>query len=78
MNRKTATMNLRVDPELKQNAEAVLDRLGIPMATAGDMFLNQIVLTEGLPFVPAIPKSQQPRRVLVRRYSKPGVGKKKL
>ena len=78
MNRKTATMNLRVDPELKQNAEAVLDRLGIPMATAVDMFLNQIVLTEGLPFVPAIPKSQQLRRVLVRRYSKPGVGKKKL
>ncbi len=78
MNRKTATMNLRVDPELKQNAEAVLDRLGIPMATAVDMFLNQIVLTEGLPFVPAIPKSKQPRRVLVRRAPKSGIGKKKL
>ena len=78
MNRKTATMNLRVDPELKQNAEAVLDRLGIPMATAVDMFLNQIVLTEGLPFVPAIPKSKQPRRVLVRRAAKSGAGKKKL
>ncbi len=47
---KSATLNLRVNPELKQNAEEILDRLGIPMSTAVDIFLNQVVLTGGLPF----------------------------
>ena len=39
---KTATLNLRVNPAVKQRAEAVLTRLGIPMSTAIDMYLNQI------------------------------------
>ena len=31
---KTATLNIRVNPEVKENAESVLAQLGIPMATA--------------------------------------------
>lgn len=57
---KSATLNLRVNPTLKQNAEYVLGRLGVPMSTAVDMFLNQIVLTGGIPFavtLPGAPKS---------------------
>ena len=38
---KSATLNLRINPTLKQDAESVLSRLGIPMSTAVDMFLNQ-------------------------------------
>ena len=34
---KTATLNLRVNPVSKANAEAVLSRLGVPMSTAVDM-----------------------------------------
>ena len=40
---KTATLNLRVNPIAKQRAEQVLKQLGIPMSTAMDMYLNQIV-----------------------------------
>ena len=57
---KTATLNLRVNPVLKRNAEDVLGRLGVPMSTAVDMFLNQIVLVGGIPFsvtLPAAPES---------------------
>jgi len=57
---KSATLNLRVKPTLKQNAEYVLGLLGVPMSTAVDMFLNQIVLTGGIPFavtLPGAPKS---------------------
>ena len=39
---KTATLNLRVNPDVKENAERVLAQLGIPMATAIDMYLKQI------------------------------------
>lgn len=44
---KTATLNLRVNPNVKERAEAVLSRLGVPMSTAIDMYLNQISLTGG-------------------------------
>jgi len=54
---KTATLNLRVNPTVKERAEAVLSRLGIPMSTAIDMYLNQISLTGGIPFAVTLPKS---------------------
>ena len=31
---KTATLNLRVNPTVKEQAEMVLARLGVPMSTA--------------------------------------------
>ena len=56
---KTATLNLRVNPIVKQRAEAVLSRLGIPMSIAIDMYLNQISLTGGIPFAVSLPKAPQ-------------------
>lgn len=53
---KTATLNLRVNPTLKSDAESILTRLGIPMSTAVDMYLNQIVLVGGIPFSVTVPK----------------------
>ena len=47
---KSATLNLRVDPEVKEQAEAVLEQLGVPMSTAVDIFLRQVSLTGGIPF----------------------------
>lgn len=54
---KTATLNLRVNPTVKGRAEEVLSRLGIPMSTAIDMYLNQISLTGGIPFAVTLPKA---------------------
>lgn len=54
---KTTTLNLRVNPVIKQNAETVLKQLGIPMATAVDMFLRQISLTGSIPFPLSLPKA---------------------
>ena len=53
---KTATLNIRVNPEVKNSAEMVLSRLGVPMSTAIDMFLKQITLTGGIPFAITLPK----------------------
>lgn len=53
---KTATLNLRVNPVVKERAEEVLSRLGVPMSTAIDMYLNQISLTGGIPFAVTLPK----------------------
>ena len=56
---KSATLNLRTNPTLKQDAESVLSRLGIPMSTAVDMFLNQVVLVGGIPFSVTLPKASE-------------------
>lgn len=54
---KSATLNLRVNPTLKAQAEDILRQLGIPMSTAIDMFLNQITLVGGIPFPVTLPKA---------------------
>lgn len=54
---KTATLNLRINPTVKQRAEEVLSRLGVPMSTAIDIYLNQIALTGGIPFTVTLPKA---------------------
>ena len=54
---KTMTLNLRVNPTVKQQAEDVLKQLGIPMATAIDMYLRQIIMTGGIPFSLSLPKA---------------------
>lgn len=54
---KSTTLNVRVNPLIKQQAEEVLKQLGVPMATAVDMFLRQITLTRGIPFDISLPKA---------------------
>ena len=54
---KTATLNLRINPELKKSAESVLSQLGVPMATAIDMFLKQVSLTGSIPFTITLPRA---------------------
>lgn len=55
---RTSNIYARVEPELKQQAEIVLDRLGIPMSNAISIFLKQVVLQRGLPFEVKIPVSE--------------------
>ncbi len=47
---KTTNIFARVEPEVKEQAEIVLNKLGIPMSNAVNIFLRQIVLQNGLPF----------------------------
>ena len=47
---RTSSIYARVEPELKEQAELVLDQLGIPMSNAVGMFLRQVVLQRGIPF----------------------------
>jgi addiction module antitoxin, relB/dinJ family len=56
---KSATLNLRLNPTLKKDAESVPGRMGVPMSTAVDMFLNQVVLTGGIPFAITLPSAPE-------------------
>ena len=52
---KTSSVFARVEPEIKEQAEQVLDQLGIPMSNAIGLFLNQVVLQRGIPFEVKLP-----------------------
>ena len=47
---KTATINMRVSPEVKSNAESVFASLGMTLTEAINIFLHKSVMVGGLPF----------------------------
>lgn len=55
---KTTTVQARIDPVLKQNAEKILNRIGLNSTTAITMFYSQINLCQGLPFEARIPNEE--------------------
>lgn len=52
---KTANIYTRVDPDIKDRAENILDQLGIPMSNAIGIFLRQVIIHNGLPFDMTLP-----------------------
>jgi DNA-damage-inducible protein J len=52
---KTATIQTRVDPAVKRNAQIILNKLNISMSEAISMYLSQITLHRGIPFEIKIP-----------------------
>ncbi len=55
---KIATINARVEPKLKTQAEHILHQLGLSAAEAVRLFYTQICLYKGLPFDVKIPNSK--------------------
>ena len=47
---KTTNLYVRIEPELKEQAELVLGQLGIPLSNAVNIFLKQVVMQRGIPF----------------------------
>lgn len=53
---KTANVNSRMKLDIKQQAEIILDRLGIPRSVAIDMYYRQIIAHNGIPFSLTLPR----------------------
>lgn len=52
---KTTTVRARVETKLKDDAEAVLQKLGLTTSQAITIYLKQITLYKGIPFEVKIP-----------------------
>lgn len=52
---KSANVMARVEPEIKAQAEAVLDQLGLPVSVVINSLYRQIIMNNGLPFSLTIP-----------------------
>lgn len=46
------TLNIRIEENIKAKANKTLSSLGLDMSTAVKLFLNQVVIENGLPFTP--------------------------
>ena len=53
---KSANLYARIEPDVKEQAESILDALGIPASNAITMFYKQIILHKGLPFEVKLPE----------------------
>lgn len=53
---KSANVTARVQPEIKQQAEAVLERIGLPVSVLIDTLYRQIIMTGGVPYSLTVPK----------------------
>jgi DNA-damage-inducible protein J len=54
---KSPMIRARVEPDLKERAEAMLEELGLSPTTAITLFYRQVVQSQGLPFRVRIPNA---------------------
>lgn len=52
---KAAIVRARVDKEVKVSVEHILERLGLSVSEAINLFMSQIILNKGIPFDIKIP-----------------------
>jgi DNA-damage-inducible protein J len=55
---KTAIINARVKPQLKNEVESILSQLGITTTQAITMYFEQIKMNNGIPFSLKIPNDE--------------------
>ena len=53
---KTDTLHIRIEPSVKARAEQTLNDLGLSITEAVNVFLNQVILHNGIPFKIEKPK----------------------
>lgn len=55
---KTANVTARVQPDIKAQAEAVLEQLGVPVSVLIDTLYRQIIMTGSIPYSLSVPRIQ--------------------
>ncbi len=53
---KNATVSVRVEHDIKQAAESVLEKLGVPVSVVINSLYRQIIYKSGIPFSLSIPR----------------------
>lgn len=63
---KTANVTARIQPNIKEQAEEILERLGIPVSVFIDMAYRQVIMRGGVPFSLDIPDTLTTRDSLTK------------
>ena len=57
-------MQARVDSKVKNDAEKIINQLGISLNEAIRMFLMQVIIHKGIPFKPTLKPEYEPNEML--------------
>ena len=52
---KNELIHIRIEPTVKEKSEDIFNKLGINMSYAVSLFLNQVILKNGFPFIVELP-----------------------
>ncbi len=55
---KTATARALIDPEIKKQAENILNELGLSVSRSFELFYRQVIAQHGLPFELRVPNEK--------------------
>ncbi len=69
---KTATARALIDPEIKKQAENILNELGLSVSGSFELFYRQVIAQHGLPFELRIPNEKTMKAI---ENSRRGKGK---
>ena len=53
---KTANVMARVEPSVKEQAEEIMEMLGIPVSVVINTLYKQIIMTRSIPFSLSVPR----------------------
>lgn len=54
-------ITLSVDPVIEEKTRKILNRLGMSMSTAVNLYFNQIVMTDSIPFDVKVTETPEPK-----------------
>ncbi len=74
---KSVMVHARLEPDLKEETEAVLAKIGLTMTAAMSLFCRQIVMRKGIPFSVEIPNETTAKSMREARRKAPKQGKYK-
>ena len=61
MAKRSANVSVRVEPEIKEQAEAILEKLGVSASSFINMTYRQVILRNGIPFPITVPSGPKTR-----------------
>ena len=70
---KTSTARALLDPEVKKQAEAILQELGLSVSKSFELFYRQVIAQRGLPFELNVPNEKTRKAI---EDSRQGKGKR--
>ena len=65
-----ASINVRIDENLKKEAESIFEAIGVSTSTAINMFFKQVVRTKKIPFELSSEEIDIPNRTTLRAFKR--------
>ncbi len=66
----TTTLSIRIQEKTKKEARKTLAALGLDLSSAVNMFLNQVVIEQGIPFKPSRVSTKEEREKIRAKWDK--------